>query len=398
MVDKLTRKPKIRDLLLVAILIFSIAAIAHFWITDRLGVLRVMYPAQAAIAELTLRCSKDAPDWMRSSIRHSISRQSSLSNQLSYITPAGQVHHCESGWQGRMLMSPRVDQQTRFRYASLTKLLTADAILQQVLAGKLALDSSLEELLPEVFPAADERLASVTLGQLLNHSAGFDRLRTPDIMAIHNKKPWCPYDLSSLSTISLDFSPGEKRVYSNLGYCLLGVVLENTVRMPYREWIAKEYDLHKMNIRFVDGDYYSDEVRYDFRNSNFYGENYSRYFDFFALSSSAGLSGSAVALASVIKNKLVHSSLSVTSAADMTYCDPAKLNSCFGYGPFRYQQANNKLSIHVQRGFLYGASSTALIDDQGGVAVWLGNGMSLENASSNGMTEYLYAQLSNFYR
>ena len=393
-----SRKTRMKDVLVVLTLVFLLAAGAHYWITNRLGVLRGFYPAQAGITQFTVQCSANAPDWMRSSIQHAISQQSSLSNQLAYVSSEGELYHCESGWQGRMLMSPRVDQQTRFRYASLTKLLTADAILQQVSAGKLALDSPLEDLLPEVFPAADKRLASVTLEQLLSHSAGFDRLRTPDIMAIHHKKPWCPYDLSSLSTVSLDFSPGEKQAYSNLNYCLLGVVLESTVQMLYREWIIKEYDLHKMNIRFVDGDYYSDEVRYDFRNSNFYGESYSRYFDFFALSSSAGLSGSAVALASVIKNNLVHSSLSVTSAADTTYCDPTKLNSCFGYGPFRYQQANNKLSIHVQRGFLYGASSTALIDDQGGVAVWLGNGMSLGNASSNGMTEYLYAQLSNFYQ
>src|SRR5690606_38280416 len=125
----------------------------------------------------------------------------------------------------------------------------------------------------------------------------FDRLRTPDPMSLHRTKPWCPYSTSRLSTLRLDFAPGERYAYSNVGYCLLGMILERVTGTPYRQWIEREYRLKQAGIRFVDTSFYADEVRYDFRNSNLYGESYSNYFDFYALSSSAGLSGSALALA-----------------------------------------------------------------------------------------------------
>lgn len=74
---------------------------------------------------------------------------------------------------------------TRFRMASLSKLVTGLGIQQLVLDGKLSLTESAYGILREdpsanaqaVFGAApaDARMLNITVQQLLNHEAGFDR-------------------------------------------------------------------------------------------------------------------------------------------------------------------------------------------------------------------------------
>src|SRR5690606_19844028 len=116
----------------------------------------------------------------------------------------------------------RVTDESRFRYASMTKALTADAILRQVHAGKLALDDHLLDWLLPGVEVADDRLKAVTVEHLLRHSAGFDRMRSEDPMVVRKRKPWCPYTAEPLTKVNLDFAPGERYAYSNLNYCLLG--------------------------------------------------------------------------------------------------------------------------------------------------------------------------------
>src|SRR5690606_797999 len=152
------------------------------------------------------------------------------------------------------------------------------------------------DILPEVLPVEDERLESVTVEQLLNHTAGFDRSNGQDPMFLLDIKPWCPGRLQKLSSSRLKFDPGSKYSYSNLGYCLVGVVVEGVSGSPYRQYMEDEYKLSALGLGFIDGPYKADEVRYDFRNSNFYGESYFNYFDFNAISASAGLSGNALSL------------------------------------------------------------------------------------------------------
>lgn len=384
-------------LALLAFLVIAVAGVAHFWITNRLGVQRALYPLEAMLSRWTVQCSANAPGWLESNIAHAITEQSTLSNQIAYISPEGDISHCESGWKGKIFFSPAVDEHTRFRYASLTKILTADAVLEQVRNGNISFETKLAAVIPQAFPAEDTRLELITVEHLLRHRGGFDRLKSSDSVSVHNKKPWCPYDMVQLSSVKLDFSPGEGHSYSNLGYCLLGVVLEDVTDQPYRQYLQDKYDLNKWGIRFVDGPYFSDEVSYDFRNSSFYGENYSRYFDFNALSSSAGLSGSALALARVIQSELLPPPLNVLSAADPIDCDARKFDGCFGFGLSRYQRSKSSLNVHTQRGFLYGVSSVVLIDEHGGVVVWIGNGMNLEGTTGKNMVRRLYSALEHHY-
>lgn len=388
-----------KDGALVVLLLAAIFALYHFTTVDRLGGLRLIYPLQAPLAKWQSHCSSRAPVWMSSLIDEVIDQQFSLANQLVYIEPDGVIHHCESGWRQGMLRSPVVDAQTRFRYASITKLLTADAVLAQVSAGNLALDTRLLDVVKLQTPVVDQRLAEITIEQLLTHRAGFDRLKSQDPMTRHAVKPWCPDDLEQLARQRLDFSPGERFVYSNFGYCLLGVVLETVSGKPFRALMEEEYGLAARGLRFVDGPYLNDEVSYDFRNSDFYGEDYYRYFDFSALSSSAGLSGNAVAIARLVGEVLTSRPLNLLSDVVDKGCDTSRYLECFGFAVSPYRKRGDRLTLYVQGGLLFGSSSMAVIDGEGGVIVWLGNGMSLRpHESAIELADRLQLLLSGHYQ
>jgi CubicO group peptidase (beta-lactamase class C family) len=125
---------------------------------------------------------------------------------------------------------------TRFRTASLTKMFTAVVVLRLVQDRKISLDDPLGKWVPEL---ASEPLGLGTIHQYLTHTAGaadlFDHryyghqreLRThDDYLRVYGK------DL-------LKMQPGEDFSYSNLGYMLLGSLIERVTGMGYDEAVRK---------------------------------------------------------------------------------------------------------------------------------------------------------------
>ena len=128
-----------------------------------------------------------------------------------------------------------------FRIASISKPITAVAILQLAEQGKLILEANVFELLElssEMKAAGtdlDARLRDITIEQLLQHRGGWDRDKSFDPMFQsvrfanqQNVQPPASQREVILSMLSqkLDFEPGERYAYSNFGYCLLGRVIE----------------------------------------------------------------------------------------------------------------------------------------------------------------------------
>jgi CubicO group peptidase (beta-lactamase class C family) len=132
-----------------------------------------------------------------------------------------------------------VGRDTAFRIASMTKNMTALAILSLRDAGKVVLDAPLADYVPQfaaVRPAtADSK--PVTVRDLLCHVAGFV---TDD--------PWgdrvlgmTPAELDELIATGTLFArpPGLAYEYSNLGYALLGRVLTNVSGEPYQDCMRR---------------------------------------------------------------------------------------------------------------------------------------------------------------
>jgi CubicO group peptidase (beta-lactamase class C family) len=105
---------------------------------------------------------------------------------------------------------------TRFDLASLTKLFVATLALQLVANETLALDESLSRVLPE-WKNGDR--AAITLRMLLAHNSGMDS--GADYRAILDQN----VERFALNS-ELLARPGERVIYSDLGFIVLGVVIE----------------------------------------------------------------------------------------------------------------------------------------------------------------------------
>lgn len=127
-----------------------------------------------------------------------------------------------------------VTLDTQFRLGSMNKMFTAVAILQLVDAGKLALDGTVGQYLPD-YPNAD--VAKVTIRQLLTHSGG-----TGDIFG-----PQFDQERLSLQThadyVALygarapEHPPGAGFRYSNYGFVLLGRIIERVSGQSYYDYV-----------------------------------------------------------------------------------------------------------------------------------------------------------------
>jgi len=144
-----------------------------------------------------------------------------------------------------------VQPDSLFRIASLSKPVTAVAVLQLVQAGKLALDTRVVDVLRVRAPRGkrrDPRLRAVTIRHLLQHTAGWDRSKSFDPMfrsARIAKELRVPAPAGPQHVIRymfgrrLDFDPGERKAYSNFGYCVLGRVIEKLTGRSYEDHVQR---------------------------------------------------------------------------------------------------------------------------------------------------------------
>jgi len=142
---------------------------------------------------------------------------------------------------------------TTYHAFSVTKTFTALAVLQLAEQGKTDIDQPFKKYLPD-FPYGDE----ITIRQVLAHSAGIPNgipLSWIHLSCDHKSfdYKWFYHKLF-LAHDSTDFKPDEKFAYSNLGYILLGELIESISGMSYEEYIieniVKKLGLDENSIAF----------------------------------------------------------------------------------------------------------------------------------------------------
>ena len=123
-----------------------------------------------------------------------------------------------------------------FRIASHSKTFTATSILQLVEQGKVRLDDPIDAHVPEL---AGSALAPVTVRELLGHQGGVIRDGVDkDYWQLMDPFP----DRKALVELCLShgqvFEPNEHFKYTNIGYSLLGLVIESASGLSYGDYVA----------------------------------------------------------------------------------------------------------------------------------------------------------------
>jgi CubicO group peptidase (beta-lactamase class C family) len=123
--------------------------------------------------------------------------------------------------------------KSKFGIASGTKPFTAFAVLQLVNEGKIKLDDTVVNYLPEL-TLDDVRWKQVTIRQLLNHTSG---LPNPTIVAPART---IKEGVERLHDWKLQSNPGEKYRYSNANYWTLAYLVEQISGMAFNDYLTQK--------------------------------------------------------------------------------------------------------------------------------------------------------------
>lgn len=134
---------------------------------------------------------------------------------------------------------------TIYEIGSITKTFTATLLAGLVLQGKCNLDDPVNKYLPDSIPVLQKGDVKITLKMLANHTSGLPRIPS-DLFKIKNASfsdPYKNYDTVDLyhylARVKLRTVPGTDYAYSNLGYGLLGTILERISGLSYQDLIRK---------------------------------------------------------------------------------------------------------------------------------------------------------------
>lgn len=127
-----------------------------------------------------------------------------------------------------------------FRVGSVSKAITAVTIFKLIQEGKLSLDSKVYAILNDLHPLVNARINpriyTITIRNLLEMSSGWRTDRGVDPMMggwsyamtnqlRHQLPPDCKTAAQMMMTLPMQFAPGTAFSYSNINYCLLGLVI-----------------------------------------------------------------------------------------------------------------------------------------------------------------------------
>ena len=336
---------------------------------------RWVYPVTAQMVAWSTRCDTAAPPWLAEGIE-AMARSGSPANQAAFISANGLQSGCVNGWQDSPLLSERVAAETRMRLASLSKIVSFIGMTHghgDQPGWQNWLEKPVAPTLQVAGPYKDERVANISIGQLLNHSAGFDRLRAEDTMVIRDQKPWCPYALGELAKQSLQFAPGTSYAYGNLSYCLAAVAYEKSTGRSLWQVLDEDLQIRRYGLAYLkDAD---SGVAYNFMHQNFYDADFPQYFDWSALRAPMGMTGNAQGLARFISEHREALQMARAMRDDSMPCEVGNPEKpCFD-GFLERREVNGK-TVWMQRGYLYGMSAIFLTNAAGDLLVWMGAGES----------------------
>ena len=146
---------------------------------------------QAQSAEKEINFDKDQMDKIILN-----SGENNFMGNISLFQNGNQIYNNSTGYKDRK-NETLIDEETRFRIGSISKIFTAVMIMQLVEENKLDLESSLSEFIPRV-KLSDQ----ITIEQLLSHKSGiFNYTELKDYYNFHQYSTFIPRQLISIDNV-----------------------------------------------------------------------------------------------------------------------------------------------------------------------------------------------------
>ncbi len=242
---------------------------------------------------------------------------------------------------------------TAFNLASMTKMFTGIAIAQLVEQKKLSFNDLITKYLSDL---PDSVVKDVTVYNLLTHTSGLSSYWTEEFhQSNHAKYRMLDDYLPFIKKDKQQFKPGTQWAYSNTGYMLLGLIIEEVSGMNYFDYIKKNIfeRAGMLNADFYESDIPNKNVAFAYTRYNRYKNDTTNYYNTFFIapvkgSPAGGAYASGEDLAhfvhSLMSNKLVSKKFTDTvTLGKVAYGKPEQQKK-YAFG-FANQIVNDKLII-----------------------------------------------------
>tara|TARA_A100000171_G_scaffold51454_1_gene65798 strand:- start:4519 stop:5556 length:1038 start_codon:yes stop_codon:yes gene_type:complete len=165
---------------------------------------------------------------------------------IVYVDEAGKTPaFYAAGWHNREKKIPAYPQAL-FKLASINKLFTAVSVTKLVADGRLSLDKTLADYLPEL-NGRIENANAITLRMMVQHRSGIPNYTdTPDYWAApkeNNKE-----NLDLVLDKPANFKPDTDYEYSNTNYLLLTEIMDKVLGYPHFQFIQEEI-LNRLQLK-----------------------------------------------------------------------------------------------------------------------------------------------------
>lgn len=216
---KLNKSPVIRILRIVMPIVGIISA-------------AIFVPWDAVSAWLT-----PLPDTVQGELENAVNR--GLDGIIVYVDQAGEAPALyAAGWNNRAAQVP-ADPHALFKIGSISKLYIAAATAMLVNDGRLALDATLADYLPELVGRI-ENADRITLRMMVQHRSGIpnftDNPDFPWFETLPNRDAYLQYALDQPAV----FEPDSDYRYSNTNYLLIGNILDRVLGYSHHQYIDSE--------------------------------------------------------------------------------------------------------------------------------------------------------------
>lgn len=134
----------------------------------------------------------------------------------------------------------KVTPQTPFIIASLSKSITAMAVMQLVDEEKLVLDQPVQTYIPWFRVADPQASKAITVRQLLNHTSGFKTDAEYEIATLWGDDTTIEQFVRKMDKLKPTGKIGETFQYSNMNYIILGEVIQSVSGLTYKEYIEQK--------------------------------------------------------------------------------------------------------------------------------------------------------------
>ncbi|MCB9456222.1 MAG: beta-lactamase family protein [Anaerolineaceae bacterium] len=212
--------------------------------TRTIRILRIIMPIVAVVSavifvpwDAVLVWIAPLPDTVQEELDNAVNR--GFDGIIVYVDQAGEAPALyAAGWNNRAEQVP-ADPQALFKIASISKLYIAAATAKLVNDGRLSLDETLADYLPELVGRI-ENADRITLRMMVQHRSGIPNY--VDYPDWNWGEP--PSNLNAYLAFALDkpadFEPDSRYSYSNTNYLLIGNILDKILGYSHHQYINDE--------------------------------------------------------------------------------------------------------------------------------------------------------------